>query len=55
MKIDKPKPKITVWVKAVHRGLTALNTVDYIVRSARWEDDPSRPRGRGFEPLGLGC
>jgi hypothetical protein len=51
MKIDKPKPKITVWVKAVHRGLTALNTVDCIVRSARWEDDPSPPLGGGVSNL----
>jgi ribosomal-protein-alanine N-acetyltransferase len=38
MKVDKSKPKIIVWVKAVHRGLATLNTVDCIVRSARWED-----------------
>jgi ribosomal-protein-alanine N-acetyltransferase len=38
MRVDKPKPKIIVWAKAVHRGLAALNPVDCTVRSARWED-----------------
>jgi ribosomal-protein-alanine N-acetyltransferase len=38
MRVDRSKPKITVWVEAVHRGLAALNPVDCMVRSARWED-----------------
>jgi hypothetical protein len=51
MKVDKSKPKIIAWVKTVHRGLATLNTVDCIVRSAKWEDDPSPPLGGGVSNL----